>query len=64
MTTTRCVYCFAPRPADPYSRFCNDCGNPVPPLPQARLPPPEPGQVSEQQTTILAGRVFNPYLLI
>ena len=39
------MHCFAPRPADPYARFCNDCGNPVPQIPQTRLPPPEAGQV-------------------
>ncbi|ELU16303.1 hypothetical protein CAPTEDRAFT_151808 [Capitella teleta] len=41
----KCVYCFAPRPSDPYARFCNECGNPVPAMPQNRLPPPEPGQM-------------------
>lgn len=41
----KCVYCMAPRPSDPYARFCFDCGNPVPPLPQTRMPPPEPGQM-------------------
>lgn len=40
----KCVFCFSPRPADPYARFCNVCGNPVPPVPQTRMPPPEPGQ--------------------
>lgn len=41
----RCIYCFAPRPSDPYARFCNECGNAVPPIPQNRIAPPEPGQV-------------------
>lgn len=41
----KCVYCFADRPADPCAKFCNVCGKPVPPLPQNRLPPPEPGQM-------------------
>ncbi len=39
------MYCLAPRPADPYARFCNACGQAVPPLPQSRLPPPEAGQM-------------------
>ena len=41
----RCVYCFADRPSDPYARFCHACGKTVPPIPQTRVPPPEPGQV-------------------
>ncbi|KAL5008801.1 hypothetical protein ScPMuIL_014382 [Solemya velum] len=41
----KCVYCFADRPTDPYSKFCQTCGHPVPPLPQTRIPPPEPGQM-------------------
>ncbi|XP_077998885.1 double zinc ribbon and ankyrin repeat-containing protein 1-like [Glandiceps talaboti] len=41
----KCIYCFADRPSDPYARFCNECGSPVPPIPNARLPPPEPGQM-------------------
>lgn len=41
----KCIYCFADRPADPSATFCNVCGKPVPPLPQNRLPPPEPGQM-------------------
>ncbi|XP_029638162.1 double zinc ribbon and ankyrin repeat-containing protein 1 [Octopus sinensis] len=41
----KCVYCFADRPADPCAKFCNVCGREVPPLPQNRLLPPEPGQM-------------------
>ncbi|KAK2183985.1 hypothetical protein NP493_288g03000 [Ridgeia piscesae] len=41
----KCIYCFAPRPADPYARFCSECGSPVAAIPQSRLPPPEPGQM-------------------
>lgn len=41
----RCIYCMAPRPSDPYARFCNECGSPIPPLPSSRLPPPEGGQL-------------------
>ncbi|KAF6024363.1 DZANK1 [Bugula neritina] len=40
----RCTYCFADRPSDPYARFCQTCGNAVPPLPTSRLSPPEPGE--------------------
>ncbi|KAI8505519.1 metal ion binding [Branchiostoma belcheri] len=40
-----CIYCMAPRPSDPYARYCNECGSPVPPVPGSRLPPPEGGQM-------------------
>ena len=39
----KCIYCLAPRPSDPYARFCSECGSPIPPLPSSRLPPPEGG---------------------
>ena len=41
----KCVYCLAPRPSDPYAKFCSECGSPIPPLPSSRLPPPEGGQL-------------------
>ncbi|XP_041468283.1 double zinc ribbon and ankyrin repeat-containing protein 1-like [Lytechinus variegatus] len=41
----KCIFCFADRPADPFARFCISCGSPVPALPNARLPPPEPAQL-------------------
>ena len=41
----KCIYCMAPRPSDPYARFCSECGSPIPPLPSSRLPPPEGGQL-------------------
>ena len=41
----KCIYCYAPRPSDPFARFCNECGSPIPPLPTTRLPPPESGQL-------------------
>lgn len=41
----KCIYCMAPRPSDPYARFCAECGSPIPPLPSSRLPPPEGGQL-------------------
>ena len=41
----KCIYCLAPRPSDPYAKFCSECGSPIPPLPSSRLPPPEGGQL-------------------
>ncbi|XP_075719065.1 double zinc ribbon and ankyrin repeat-containing protein 1 isoform X2 [Rhinoderma darwinii] len=41
----KCAHCLAPRPSDPFARFCQECGSPVPPLPGRRLPPPEGGQM-------------------
>ncbi|XP_060687656.1 double zinc ribbon and ankyrin repeat-containing protein 1 isoform X2 [Hemiscyllium ocellatum] len=40
----KCAYCLAPRPSDPFARFCHECGSPVPPVPGRRLPPPEGAQ--------------------
>ncbi|KAJ8308223.1 hypothetical protein KUTeg_013097 [Tegillarca granosa] len=42
----KCVYCFADRPLDPFARYCTECGNNIPQLPQTRISPPEPGQMS------------------
>ncbi|ESN98937.1 hypothetical protein HELRODRAFT_67144, partial [Helobdella robusta] len=42
----KCSYCLAPRPvSDPFARFCNDCGHPITPLIQNKLPPPQVNQV-------------------
>ncbi|KAM3932261.1 double zinc ribbon and ankyrin repeat-containing protein 1 [Leptodactylus fuscus] len=41
----KCPHCLAPRPSDPFARFCQECGSPVPPVPGRRLPPPEGGQM-------------------
>ncbi|XP_072360095.1 double zinc ribbon and ankyrin repeat-containing protein 1 isoform X2 [Scyliorhinus torazame] len=41
----KCVCCLAPRPSDPFARFCQECGSPVPPVPGRRLPPPEGAQL-------------------
>ncbi|KAG2467122.1 DZAN1 protein, partial [Polypterus senegalus] len=41
----RCAHCLAPRPTDPFARFCQECGSPMPPVPGQRLPPPEGAQV-------------------
>lgn len=41
----RCAHCLAPRPSDPFARFCQECGSAVPPVPGRRLPPPEGAQM-------------------
>ncbi|KAM4692876.1 double zinc ribbon and ankyrin repeat-containing protein 1 [Discoglossus pictus] len=41
----KCAHCLAPRPSDPFARFCQECGSPVPPVPGRRLPPPEGAQM-------------------
>ncbi|XP_067900692.1 double zinc ribbon and ankyrin repeat-containing protein 1 isoform X2 [Heterodontus francisci] len=41
----KCACCLAPRPSDPFARFCQECGSPVPPVPGRRLPPPEGAQM-------------------
>jgi len=43
----KCIYCFANRPHDPFSRYCSECGKTLPQIPQNRLPPPEPGQLGK-----------------
>ncbi|XP_069788115.1 double zinc ribbon and ankyrin repeat-containing protein 1 isoform X2 [Narcine bancroftii] len=51
----KCACCFAPRPSDPFARFCQDCGSPVLPVPGHRLLPPEGAQMGlcvECKTTI------------
>ncbi|XP_038427425.1 double zinc ribbon and ankyrin repeat-containing protein 1 isoform X75 [Canis lupus familiaris] len=40
----KCAQCLAPRPSDPFARFCQECGSPVPPIFGCRLPPPEGAQ--------------------
>ncbi|XP_049630336.1 double zinc ribbon and ankyrin repeat-containing protein 1 [Suncus etruscus] len=41
----KCAYCLAVRPSDPFARFCQECGAPVPPIFGYRLPPPEGAQM-------------------
>ncbi|XP_044866454.1 double zinc ribbon and ankyrin repeat-containing protein 1 isoform X1 [Mauremys mutica] len=41
----RCAHCLAPRPSDPFARFCQECGSPILPVPGCRLPPPEGAQM-------------------
>ncbi|XP_058535474.1 double zinc ribbon and ankyrin repeat-containing protein 1 [Ochotona princeps] len=41
----KCAHCLAPRPPDPFARFCQECGSPVPPILGCRLPPPEGAQM-------------------
>uniref|UniRef100_A0A8D0L2B0 DZANK-type domain-containing protein n=1 Tax=Sphenodon punctatus TaxID=8508 RepID=A0A8D0L2B0_SPHPU len=43
--TSTCPQCLAPRPLDPFARFCQECGSPVPPVPGRCLPPPEGAQM-------------------
>uniref|UniRef100_A0A9L0ICA0 Double zinc ribbon and ankyrin repeat domains 1 n=1 Tax=Equus asinus TaxID=9793 RepID=A0A9L0ICA0_EQUAS len=40
----KCAHCLAPRPSDPFARFCQECGSPVPAIFGCRLPPPEGAQ--------------------
>uniref|UniRef100_A0A2K6G546 Double zinc ribbon and ankyrin repeat-containing protein 1 n=1 Tax=Propithecus coquereli TaxID=379532 RepID=A0A2K6G546_PROCO len=40
----KCACCLASRPSDPFARFCQECGSPVPPIFGCRLPPPEGAQ--------------------
>uniref|UniRef100_A0A8C4YBB6 Double zinc ribbon and ankyrin repeat-containing protein 1 n=1 Tax=Gopherus evgoodei TaxID=1825980 RepID=A0A8C4YBB6_9SAUR len=51
----RCAHCLAPRPSDPFARFCQECGSPILPVPGGRLPPPEGAQMGlcvECRTTV------------
>ncbi|XP_062955052.1 double zinc ribbon and ankyrin repeat-containing protein 1 isoform X6 [Cynocephalus volans] len=41
----KCAHCLARRPSDPFARFCQECGSPVPPILGCRLPPPEGAQM-------------------
>ncbi|XP_040837117.1 double zinc ribbon and ankyrin repeat-containing protein 1 isoform X2 [Ochotona curzoniae] len=41
----KCAHCLASRPPDPFARFCQECGSPVPPILSCRLPPPEGAQM-------------------
>nr|XP_044603953.1 double zinc ribbon and ankyrin repeat-containing protein 1 isoform X7 [Equus asinus] len=41
----KCAHCLAPRPSDPFARFCQECGSPVPAIFGCRLPPPEGAQM-------------------
>uniref|UniRef100_A0A2K5RC84 Double zinc ribbon and ankyrin repeat-containing protein 1 n=1 Tax=Cebus imitator TaxID=2715852 RepID=A0A2K5RC84_CEBIM len=42
---SQCAHCLAPRPSDPFARFCQECGSPVPPIFGCRLPPPKGAQM-------------------
>ncbi|XP_062955017.1 double zinc ribbon and ankyrin repeat-containing protein 1 isoform X2 [Cynocephalus volans] len=42
----KCAHCLARRPSDPFARFCQECGSPVPPILGCRLPPPEGAQLT------------------
>ncbi|XP_074845409.1 double zinc ribbon and ankyrin repeat-containing protein 1 [Carettochelys insculpta] len=41
----KCAHCLAPRPSDPFARFCQECGSPILPVPGGCLPPPEGAQM-------------------
>ncbi|KAM5305226.1 double zinc ribbon and ankyrin repeat-containing protein 1 isoform 11-T13 [Glossophaga mutica] len=41
----KCAQCLTPRPSDPFARFCQECGSPVPLIFGCRLPPPEGAQM-------------------
>ncbi|KAM4842015.1 double zinc ribbon and ankyrin repeat-containing protein 1 isoform 3-T4 [Thomomys bottae] len=41
----KCAHCLASYPPDPYARFCQECGAPIPPIFGCRLPPPEGAQM-------------------
>jgi len=41
----RCIYCFSKRPVEPNAKFCSECGNNLPSIPNTKMIPPENGQV-------------------
>ncbi|XP_073195850.1 double zinc ribbon and ankyrin repeat-containing protein 1 isoform X7 [Lepidochelys kempii] len=41
----KCAHCLAPRPSDPFARFCQECGSPILPVPGYHLPSPEGAQM-------------------
>ncbi|XP_028928249.1 double zinc ribbon and ankyrin repeat-containing protein 1 isoform X2 [Ornithorhynchus anatinus] len=41
----KCSRCLAPRPSDPFARFCQECGSPVPPTLSRHLLPLEGAQM-------------------
>jgi hypothetical protein len=41
----KCIYCFATRPNDPHAKYCVECGKTLPQIPQAKLIPPQSGQM-------------------
>ncbi|XP_038607342.1 double zinc ribbon and ankyrin repeat-containing protein 1 isoform X2 [Tachyglossus aculeatus] len=41
----KCSRCLAPRPSDPFARFCQECGSPVPPALSQHLLPLEEAQM-------------------
>ncbi|XP_035865383.1 double zinc ribbon and ankyrin repeat-containing protein 1 isoform X2 [Phyllostomus discolor] len=48
----KCAQCLAPRPSDPFARFCQECGSPVPPIFGCHLPPPEGAQFLHSRTNL------------
>ena len=45
----QCIFCFCPRPADPFSRYCPQCGSSLPILPASAkdLTMPPPGTIGQ-----------------
>ena len=45
----QCIFCFSPRPADPFSRYCPQCGSSLPILPSSAkdLSMPPPGTIGQ-----------------
>ena len=45
----QCIFCFCPRPSDPFSRHCPQCGSPLPILPSSAkdLTTPPPGTIGQ-----------------
>ncbi|KAM5305221.1 double zinc ribbon and ankyrin repeat-containing protein 1 isoform 6-T7 [Glossophaga mutica] len=48
----KCAQCLTPRPSDPFARFCQECGSPVPLIFGCRLPPPEGAQFLHSRTNL------------
>ncbi|XP_074143871.1 double zinc ribbon and ankyrin repeat-containing protein 1 isoform X4 [Sminthopsis crassicaudata] len=41
----KCTNCLTTRPCDPFTRFCQECGTPVPPIFGQHYPPPEEAEM-------------------
>ncbi|XP_051831827.1 double zinc ribbon and ankyrin repeat-containing protein 1 isoform X3 [Antechinus flavipes] len=41
----KCTNCLTTRPCDPFTRFCQECGTPVPPIFGQHHPPPEEAEM-------------------
>ncbi|XP_029450325.1 double zinc ribbon and ankyrin repeat-containing protein 1 isoform X2 [Rhinatrema bivittatum] len=52
----KCAHCLAPRPSDPFARFCQECGSALPPVPGYRLPPPEGAQPGPSMSYLICSK--------